>query len=308
MRRFLIDTDTASDDAVALLMALREPDVRVEAITVVAGNCPLEMATKNALICVERAKADQPEVYPGASQPLFRPLRSAEHIHGDDGMGNMLLPNPDRNAQSLHGALAIIEFAKKYPGELEFITLGPLTNLALALQLEPQLSHWVKHLFIMGGAGVGGGNITPVAEFNFWVDAEAAQKVIASDMTKTVVGWDVCMDETFIGPNDMKALNRCGDLGRFAVRCNQTLIEYNAQYGKTGFDLPDPTAVAVALYEDIVEQAFSAYTEVDYKGELGYGQYLIDQRDACGKAHNACVVTKINADKFKGALLRLLAD
>jgi len=178
MRHFLIDTDTASDDAVALLMALREPSVRVGAITVVAGNCPLDIGVRNALISVELAGTYAPPVYAGMSQPLLRELVTSEHVHGQDGLGNMDLPAPASEKQSGHAVDKIIEMAHCFPGELEIITLGPLTNLAMAILKEPSLPDLIQRVYIMGGAGLGPGNITPVAEFNFYVDAEAAHLVI----------------------------------------------------------------------------------------------------------------------------------
>ena len=223
MSQFLIDTDTASDDAVALLMALREPAVRVEAITVVAGNCPLDTCVRNALITVEKAGTYTPPVYAGRDKPFMRALFTAEFVHGDDGMGNMDLPDPVLKKQDGHAVDAIIETARKFAGELEIITLGPLSNLALAILREPEICRQVKHVYIMGGGGLGPGNITPVAEFNFFVDAEAAHIVLASDMQKSVVGWDVCYSETFINRDDMRKLNDLSELGAFAVRCKPVI-------------------------------------------------------------------------------------
>ena len=307
MRHFLIDTDTASDDAVALLMALREPSVRVEAITVVAGNCPLVTCITNALICVEKARRYQPPVYAGMDRPMLRPLMTSEFVHGEDGMGNMALPAPDLHAAETHGVDAIIETARRFAGELEVVALGPLTNLAMALLKEPRLAGWIKRLYIMGGAGLGPGNITPVAEFNFFVDAEAAQVVMSSSVAKTVVGWDVCMDESFINQADIARLNGLGPLGQFAVRCNASLIEFNKGWNKDGFDLPDPTTMAVALFPSIVTREFDAHGLVEYKSEQCYGQFVIDRHKLTGQADNVSIVTEINPADFKQLLFRLLA-
>ena len=307
MRRFLIDTDTASDDAVALLMALREPSVKVEVITVVAGNSPLETCVKNALISVEKAETYSPPVYAGMAQPMFQEPFSAEFVHGQDGMGNMDLPAPTLEKQSDHAVDVIIETARHFPGELEIITLGPLTNLALALLKEPTLPKLIKRVYIMGGAGLGPGNVTPVAEFNIFADAEAAHLIMKSKLAKTVVGWDICMAETFINPSDIAHLNSLGPLGEFAVRCNATLIEFNKGWGKDGFDLPDPTTVAVALYPDIVTRQFDAFGYVEYKSEKTYGQFIIDQFQLTGKPHNATIITEIDARQFKQKLFQLLS-
>ena len=306
MKHFLIDTDTASDDAVALLMALREPSVRVEAITVVAGNCPLDISVRNALISIELAGTYAPPVYAGMPQPLLRELLTSEHVHGQDGLGNMDLPSPTSEKQSGHAVDTIIEMAHRFPGELEIITLGPLTNLAMAILKEPTLPDLIKRVYIMGGTGLGPGNITPVAEYNFYVDAEAAHLIIQSKLTKTVIGWDVCMAESFLNRSDIAHLNSLGALGEFAVRTSASLIEFTKGLGKDGFGPADQTAVAVALYPDIVTKQFDAYGYVEYKSEKAYGQFIIDQFQATGKPHNVTAITEIDAKQFKEKLFQLL--
>lgn len=307
MKHFLIDTDTASDDAVALLMALREPSVRVEAITVVAGNCPLDIAVRNALISVELAGTYAPPIYAGMPQPLLRELLTSEHVHGQDGLGNMDLPSPTSEKQSGHAVDTIIEMVRRFPGELEIITLGPLTNLAMAILKEPKLPDLIKRVYIMGGTGLGPGNITPVAEYNFYVDAEAAHLIIQSKLTKTVIGWDICMAESFLNRSDIAHLNSLGALGEFAVRTSATLIEFTKGLGKDGFGPADQTAVAVALYPDIVTKQFDAYGYVEYKSEKAYGQFIIDQFQATGKPHNVTAITEIDAKQFKEKLFQLLS-
>ena len=306
MRHFLIDTDTASDDAVALLMALREPSVKVEAITVVGGNCPLETCVKNALVCVEKADTYAPPVYAGMAQPLLRELYTAEFVHGEDGMGNMDLPSPKLAVQPEHAVDMIIETARQFPGELEIVTLGPLTNLAMALLREPDLPDLIKQVYIMGGAGLGPGNVTPVAEFNFFADAEAAHLIIKSQLVTRVVGWDVCMSEPFINRADIAHLNSLGPLGEFAVRCNATLIEFNKGWGKDGFDLPDPVTMVAALYPDIVTHQFDAYSTVEYKSENAYGQFIIDQLHLSDEPPNATIIVTIDARQWKEKLFQLL--
>jgi purine nucleosidase len=307
MRHFLIDTDTASDDVVALLMALREPSISVEAITVVAGNCPLEVGVKNALISVEKAGTYTPPVYAGMPQPMLRDLVTSEHVHGQDGLGNMNLPSPSLEIQSGHAVDIIIEMAHLFPGELEIIALGPLTNLAMAILKEPSLPDLIRRVYIMGGTGLGPGNITPVAEYNFYVDAEAAHIVIQSKLPKTVIGFDVCLAETFINRSDIDHLVSLGLLGEFVVRSVNLVIEFYKSLDKDGFGLPDPTAVAVALYPDIVTKQFDAYGYVEHKSETAYGQFIIDQLQVSGKPFNVTVITEINAKQFKERLSQLLS-
>lgn len=308
MRPILIDTDTASDDAVALIMALREPSVRVVAITVVAGNVVLPQAVKNALIAVQTAATYAPPVYAGCAKPLLRPLFTAENVHGADGMGDMNLPNPTLSPAPEHASDAIIEYADRYANQLEIVTLGPLTNLALALSKAPHIAHHVRRVYIMGGTGLGHGNVTPVAEFNIYVDAEAAQIVLNSGMDLVFVGWDVSTDETFITAQDIARLLTSGSsIAEFCVRCNATLRQYNATlWGKDGIDLPDPTTMAAALYPDIITQQTRAYVYADYQSVKSYGQLVIDRYGLLKEPPNATLCLAIDARRFKDLLFRLL--
>ncbi|MEO1165544.1 MAG: nucleoside hydrolase [Chloroflexota bacterium] len=308
MRKFLIDTDTASDDAVAIIMALRDPSVQVEAITVVAGNVPIELGVKNALVSVEAADTYAPPVYQGVAKPMLRDLYTSEFVHGEDGMGNMELPEPNLKVASGHAIDKIIDLVRKYPHELEIITLGPLTNLALACLKDPEIATLTKQVYVMGGNGFGSGNITPIAEFNIFVDAEAAQIVINSGMPLTFVGWDCSTDETFITPDNINYLRGTGSaIAEFCVRCNQVLIEYNAtSWGKEGFDLPDPVTMAVALYPDIITHQIDAHVYIEHKSANTYGQMVIDQYKLLNQPINATVCLKVDAQRFKDILFRLI--
>jgi len=308
MRHILIDTDTASDDAVALLMALREPSIKVEAITTVAGNCAIPQCKKNALICVEKAATYVPPVYAGMTKPLFREHFTSHHIHGDDGMGDMNLPEPELSVEETHAVDAMIEYSYRFKGELEIITLGPLTNLAMAVLKDPDFASNIKQVYVMGGAGLTPGNITPLAEFNFYVDAEAVHLVLESGLPLTVVGWEIGMGEAFIGVEDMRQLNEMGELGQFTVRCNKTLMAFNAgRTDRIGFDLPDPTTMAVALYPEIVETSIESYCWIEYGSERSYGHFVIDSTNLTGKTANAKVITRIKDGAFKQKLFSLLA-
>jgi purine nucleosidase len=306
MRRMIIDTDTASDDAIAIIVALRDPNVQVEAITVVAGNVPLDLAVKNALVSVEQAGTYTPPVYRGAPKPLLRPLVTSEFVHGDDGMGDMNLPDPTLTAAPGHAIDALIELAARYPGEIELVTLGPLTNIALAVLKAPEIAQQIKRVVIMGGQGRGAGNMTPVSEFNIYVDGEAAQVVLNSGLPLMFVGWDVSTDETFITQANIDALHATGSArAAFCVRCNHTLIRYNAEaWGKTGFDLPDPVTMIAALYPDIITEQVQAYCAVEHKSETSYGMLIIDEHRLLNRPPNATICLKIDAARFKQLLFQ----
>src|ERR1700761_7778301 len=198
-RKILIDTDTASDDAVALIMALRSPLVSVVAITTVAGNVPVDQGTSNALYTVELCGATVP-VYTGASAPLSRPLEDASWFHGQDGLGDHGYRPGRLTAEKTFAVDAIIETIAANPG-LEIITLGPLTNVALALRQQPGLAGNVSRCVVMGGAPCCEGNVTPTAEYNFWVDPEAARVVARSQLPLELVGWQLSRGEAVVdGP------------------------------------------------------------------------------------------------------------
>ncbi|NHB96043.1 nucleoside hydrolase [Photorhabdus stackebrandtii] len=309
MRHFIIDTDTASDDVVALLMALREPSIFIEAITIVAGNCVIDQCRKNALISIEKAGTYIPPVYEGMSKPLFRERYTSHHIHGKDGMGDMNLPESSLVSEDKHAVDVIIDIVRKFPGEIEIITLGPLTNLAMAVLKEPDLYKLVKIVYIMGGAGLKPGNITPLAEFNIYADAEAAHIVLNSGLPLVFCGWELGMEDAFINEFDMDKLSSISDLGQFAVRCNRTLMEFNAgRCDKKGFDLPDPITMAVALYpNEMIVDKLAVYGYVEYQSERSYGHLVIDSTHLLNKPHNMTVITKIKGNVFKHKLFTLLS-
>ncbi len=305
MQRILIDTDTASDDAIALILALREPQVKVEAITVVAGNVPLDLAVKNALVSVEMAGTYQPPVYRGMARPLLRDLFTAEFVHGDDGMGNMDLPEPAIAVEPEHAVDALIRIIEANPGQLELVTLGPLTNIAMVCLKAPETIRKLKRITIMGGSGLASGNITPVAEFNIYVDAEAASIVLKAGVPLFIVGWDVSMGTTFIEEEDIAYLNRSGSkIARFCVRCSQTLYEFNLQrLNKHGFDLPDPATMVAALYPETIRESFDAFVDVEYRSEKTYGQMMIDYMNILEKQPNATICKTLDGKLFKERLL-----
>src|SRR6267154_284731 len=246
-RVFLIDTDTASDDAVAIIMALRSPDVRVAAITTVSGNVPVQQSTRNALYTAELCGADVP-VYMGADKPLLRRYENATWFHGRDGLGDHGYPAPKRAPGRMHAVDAIIEAVEANPG-LIIVTLAPLTNIALALAKKPDIAAKVGRCVVMGGAPCCEGNVTPAAEYNIWVDPEAARIVLHSGLPVELVGWHLCRCEAALNPDDIKYVLSLGTpQARFAIECNSRAQQaYFEQTGERGISLPDPVAMSIAL-------------------------------------------------------------
>lgn len=204
-RHFLIDTDTASDDAVALVMAMQHSGVQIEAITVVAGNVPVDQGVQNALYTVELCGRSIP-VHRGIPAPLMRPLETAQLVHGQDGMGDIGLPLTGRSPAPDHAVPVLIDSIHQHAGGITLVTLGPLTNVAAALQQDPSIGQDVVECVVMGGTGRRHGNVTPVAEYNFWADAEAAHIVFESGMPIRMVGWDISYSHSVLDPDDAATL------------------------------------------------------------------------------------------------------
>lgn len=214
LRRLIVDTDTGADDVWAIVEALRaEAVARVEAITVVCGNLPLDLCVKNAMLAEDAAATRYPPVYRGMERPILRDRAFyARNVHGRDGLGEMDLPWPDRPAEKKHAVQAIIDTVMANPRKIEIATCGPLTNLAMALLLEPRLAENVKRVWILGGSAGGRGNMTPVAEYNVYTDPEAASIVLNAGMDTVWIPWDTAQGETEITPDELRRMERRGVL------------------------------------------------------------------------------------------------
>jgi purine nucleosidase len=288
-RTFLIDTDTASDDAVALIMALRAPDVRVAAITVVAGNVPVEQATRNALYTVELCGASIP-VYSGAAKPLLRTYENATWFHGRDGLGDHNYPEPKQRPQQKHAVDAIIETVEANPG-LVIVTLGPLTNVALAISKKPSIVANVSRCVIMGGNPCCEGNVTPAAEYNIWVDPEAARMVMHSGLPVELIGWHLCRFGAVLGPADIAEVERFHTpLARFTIECNShARAAYKIQTAEDGICLPDPVAMCLALDATVGTDWSEHHVEVETRSELSRGNTIVDRLNVAGDERNQAV-------------------
>jgi len=318
-RKFLIDTDTASDDAVALIMALRCADIEVVAITTVAGNVEVQQATRNALYTAELCGADVP-VYSGAERPLKRAAVNASWFHGHDGLGDHGYAAPRRGAEK-HGAVdAIIETIERNPG-LVLVTLGPLTNVALALQKKPEIAAQVSRCVVMGGAPCCEGNVTPAAEYNIWCDPEAVRVVMRSGLPVELVGWQLCRGLAVLNATEIEhVLSFSTPVAKFAIECNSRAQQaFLEQSGEHGISLPDPVAMAVALDASIVTAQSEHYVEVETESELTRGMTIVDRLNVAGDERNrevwaealaggykAKVFWAIDNERWKEALYRAL--
>ena len=293
LRPFLIDTDTASDDAVALIMAMRASDVEVVAITTVAGNVPVEQSTRNALYVVELCGAEVP-VYTGADKPLLRVYQNATWFHGRDGLGDHGYPAPRRRAERLHAADAIIDMVEAHPG-LVIVTLAPLTNLALALAKKPSIAAQVARCVVMGGAPACEGNVTPAAEYNIWVDPEAARMVMRSGIPVELIGWHLSRGEAVLNQRDIETIEKFKTpLAHFAIESNSHARgAYKVQTGEDGISLPDPVAMCLAIDPSLGTSWSEHYLDVETESELTRGMTVVDRLNVAHDERNRAVWTVV---------------
>lgn len=274
-RKFWIDTDMGSDDAVALIMALKAEDVEVVGISALSGNVPLQQAASNARFVAELCNSDVP-VYAGAEKPLLRPYVDATWFHGEDGLSGYG-GTPEQAPEKCHAVDALIEAVHQHEN-LVVVTLGPLTNIALAVARDPSITEKISRCVVMGGAAATYGNVTPAAEYNIWVDPDAARMVFLSGMQVEMVGWEFCYGDFALNDADMNRLRAMNNpLADFTLNSNEVAIKaYEEQTGDRGLSLPDGVAMAVALDKSLATEMNRYYVEVVTEGELTRGMTLVD--------------------------------
>lgn len=307
MRSFVIDTDTASDDAVALLLAATDSFVRIRAVTVVAGNVPLDLAIRNALSTLALVPGgDAVEVYAGLGDPLTRRLETAQNVHGEDGMGGAPLPAPRLTLNPEHAVDALRRIAHDEPGQHELITLGPLSNIATALLLDPLLLTKFRRTTMMLGSPDGVGNVTALGEFNAWADPEAAAIVVAAPGHKTMVGWNISRLFAVVDPKLRENIRAAGPIGQFIVDINVDVDHFaRIESGLAGFDLPDPIAVAIALDPTIATNTTFEHVGVSCDGTTR-GQTFVDRRHTAPPP-NCTIVWEADERAFQRRLLHAAA-
>ncbi|WP_053368124.1 nucleoside hydrolase [Bacillus sp. FJAT-27245] len=303
MKKVILDIDTGIDDALAIVYLLKHPDVEVKGLTTGFGNVSVEQATKNTLQIAELAGRPDVPVFAGASKPLLKTWNGpVVHVHGENGIGNVSLPDPKAKAQEERASDFIVRAVNEDPGEISVITVGRLTNLAEALAKDPSLPKKVKKVVIMGGAVTVPGNVTPVSEANIAGDPEAANMVFEAGFPLTMVGLDVTM-QTQITAGDMawlvsqkdgsnaELIDALDEMVRFR------LDAYKKMDGIDGSPLHDPLAVAVTLHPDIVKTT-PMLVAIETKGELSSGATIADLRGSEKPYYNVDVCLEVDAKRF----------
>ena len=300
-----IDTDAGTDDAVALIMALRHPAIEVKGISCVGGNVSLDHVVQNVLYLVEECQS-KVTVHVGAAQPMKRVLETADFIHGSDGMGDIGLKLSGRKPDSYNAVNHIIQTARELDGTLQFICLGPMTNLAHTIEQYPEIEDLIDHLYIMGGLYRMPGNVTPVSEYNLWADPEAAKICINSKIDKTVIGWDITLTDGYLTVDEVDELREYPTpLAKVAADIQNIKLQWlqdNEQ--DVVCYLPDPLAMAAVIDPEIITQHGSYHCDVVCSGDMDdtRGMLIVDVNGIKKKRVNTRLVHQASHERFKEVL------
>lgn len=307
-RKIIIDADPGQDDALAILLAFGSPELEVLGITAVAGNVPLKLTQLNARKICELADRADIKVFAGAIRPLVRPLVTAEEVHGETGLNGPDLPEPRMRLQKGHAVDFIIEtLMREEKGAVTLCALGPLTNIAMALIREPKIAPRIKELVLMGGGFFEGGNVTPAAEFNIYVDPQAADVVLKAGIPTVMMPLDVT-HKALTTRRRVEAIRALNTKVSGAV---VQLLEYferfdEQKYGTDGGPLHDPCVIAWLLKPDLF-QGKLVNVSVECESELTLGSTVVDWWHVTKRAPNATYVRHVNAAGFFDLLIERIA-
>ncbi|MCF6443457.1 nucleoside hydrolase [Nereida sp. MMG025] len=308
-RKIIIDTDPGQDDAVAILLALGSPDdLEVLGITAVAGNVPLPLTQKNARIVCELAGKSDVKVFAGCDAPLQRKLVTAEHVHGKTGLDGPKMDDPTMPLQDQHGVDFIIETLRsEAEGTVTLCPLGPLTNIALAMQEAPDIVGRIQEIVLMGGGYFEGGNITPTAEFNIFVDPEAAAIVFKSGVPLTVMPLDVTHKALTTKPRIQAFRDMGTQVGDMVAAWTDFFERFDMEkYGSEGAPLHDPCVIAYLIRPDLFDGRH-INVEIETDSPLTLGMTVADYWRVTDRAPNAMFMQDVDADGFYALLTARLA-
>ena len=303
-RHIIIDTDPGADDASAIILAAKDKDIDIVGITTLAGNTTIEQSAKNALMALEHAGRIVP-VHKGADRNLNGEYKGDISVFGKDGMGDLGLINPKGVVEEKDAIDFIIESVKKYPNEIEIISLGPATNIALAIKKDPETMKKVKMIWSIGTAGFGRGNATPVAEFNVYADALAYKTMLDLNVPITVIGFDICLREALWTSKDFEALSNSGSIGEFVTKSFKVFREIVANdVTREDIDNCDSFAMMCALYPDIIKKSVMCHASCIADAGETHGQVIFYEKGKWYEAvreelnYNVRVVTAVDGIHF----------
>lgn len=310
--RLIIDTDTAGDDCFSLLLGLLHPSASLEAVTICNGNVAFEQQVENALFTIDVARrSGEVPVYLGSARPLMGRWRAASY-HGANGMSEMVIPKAKQRPEAKHAIDAIIDLVMANPGEISIIAQAPLTNIALAFLKEPRIAKALKQLWIMGGTDNAVGNVTPAAEFNFYVDPEAAKIVLEAGFPITLSTWTLTLSSGFFHADTIDRIAGLGTkLSKFYMDVSETPIRIaRERYGATMNTHPDSLTCAMAIDESLILESVDAVVEMEVGGETTRGfsaVYPANMVEGWEKRKpNARVVRKADTAGFADMLIGVL--
>lgn len=304
-RKVIIDCDPGIDDVLALMLAVKSSELDILGITIVSGNVPAAQGAKNARKVLKLLGRENIRIYIGEEYPLVRELITAEDTHGLDGLGETDYTFNEEGI-SCGGVEFILEKAKE--GDVSIIALGPLTNLARAIEIDKEVFNNLEEIVSMGGTFKSHGNCSPVAEFNYWVDPHAVQEVLDNlEIPFTMVGLDVTRD-VVLTPNYIELINQIGgQLGKFIVDITRFYVDFHWKQERTlGCVINDPLAVAYFINRELCT-GFDSYVAVATEG-IAIGQTLVDVADFYRKKHNVRVLTNVNSKDFMKYFLKTLFE
>jgi inosine-uridine nucleoside N-ribohydrolase len=301
--RVLVDCDPGHDDAIALLLALASPELVLLGVTTVAGNQTLAKTTANAIRVVELVGADVP-VAAGAGRPLVREHHGADSVHGETGMDGPALREPRRAPSEQHAIDFLAEQIREHDGRVTLVATGPLTNVALLLARHPDAQP--DRVVVMGGA-IGGGNVTPAAEFNIWADPEAARRVFASGLDVTMVGLEVTHRAPMTRAH-AEELRRSEPVGRFVAELWDFFSRFHLRaYGTEDSPVHDALALAHVIRGDLLTTEY-LNVDIDCESSLCRGRTVVDTRMQTGRPANAHIAVDVVADAFTSLLVDRIAS
>jgi len=295
--RIIIDTDPGVDDSLAFLLALASPEVKLEALTITQGNVTLEKGTRNALSVLELAHAGHIPVLSGSVFPLVQPLHASSDVHGKSGIGNAKLPEPQTKPVPGHAVDYLIERVLAEPGQLSIFPIGPLTNIAMAIRREPKIAEAVKELVIMGGAILEGGNITPLAEFNIFVDPHAAHIVFHAGIPITLIPLDVTHKCLLKQEHVERLMKVKSPIARFIKEAIEVYSIFSFERGFDGVALHDPLTLATVIAPELLTLQ-EYYVDVDISGGVSMGKTFADVYNVTKKPANMKVAMSVRGEDF----------
>tara|TARA_B100001769_G_scaffold101432_1_gene78501 strand:- start:162 stop:1100 length:939 start_codon:yes stop_codon:yes gene_type:complete len=303
-KKIIIDTDPGQDDAVALLLALASKELEILGITCVAGNVPLSLTSENARKILELTRYTEIPVFAGADRPIKRTLVTAEHVHGKTGIDGPVLEKPKIKLQSKEAIEFIIETILSYPkDEITLCTLGPLTNIGLAFQREPRIKTLIKEIIMMGGGFFEGGNITPAAEFNIYVDPEAAAEVLVSGIPITMLPLDVT-HRALTSRSRIESFRKIGNKAGIATAEMLDFFErFDVEkYGSEGGPLHDPNVIVYLLRPEFYEGKY-VNVEIEVGSDLTRGMTVVDWWNVTTRKKNVYYIDKVKDEEFFNFLI-----